>query len=211
MSDTAVRANPLLALAGQALEFALNRVLELDPELPAGLSALEGRSLELELQAPQLRARLSVEQGRVRVGPARPEVEPDLSLKAGLGALLSKVLPGSSGATPGRMKISGDIELAQALQKLAQNFQPDLEAALSARLGDVLGVQVARALQAGLSGARRGARELAEAGAEYLREERRDLLGKAELDAFCEDVDQLRDAVDRSERRLQRLRGRLGD
>jgi ubiquinone biosynthesis protein UbiJ len=209
MSETSTRANPLLALGGQALEFALNRAVALDADLPAQLTALEGRSIELELAAPRLAARIEVSGGRLKVGPVQAAQEPDLSLKATLGAVLSRVLPGAAQATPGRMKIAGDVELAQALQRIAQRYSPDLEAALSARLGDVVGVQVAKALRAALEGARRGSRELAEAGADYLRDEAGVLVGRAELDAFCEDVDALRDSVERSERRLQRMRQRL--
>jgi ubiquinone biosynthesis protein UbiJ len=209
MSDTPARANPLLTLGGQALEFALNRAVALDPDLPAQLDTLEGRCIELELAAPRLAARVEVREGRLKVGPAQPANEPDLSLKATLGAVLSRVLPGAAQATPGRMKIAGDIELAQALQRIAQRYSPDLEAALSARLGDVLGVQVAKALRAAVEGGRRGTREFAEAGADYLRDEAGVLVGRAELDAFCEDVDGLRDSVERSERRLQRLQQRL--
>lgn len=210
MSESAARTNPLFALGGQALEFALNRAAALDPDLPAQLRALEGRSIELELAAPRLAARIDVREGRLCVGPARPDHEPDLSLKATLGAVLSRVLPGASSGTPGRMKIAGDVELAQALQRIAQRYSPDLEAALSSRLGDVLGVQVAKGFKATFDGLRRGSRELAEAGADYLRDEAGVLVGRAELDAFCEDVDALRDGVERSERKLQRLQQRLG-
>ncbi len=209
MSDSHARPNPLLAVGEQALEFALNRAVALDPELPAQLHVLEGRSIELELAAPRLAARIEVRAGRLVVGPAQSSHEPDLSLKATLGAVLSRVLPGAAQATPGRMKIAGDIELAQSLQRIAQRYSPDLEAALSARLGDVLGVQVAKALRAALEGVRRGSREFAEAGADFLRDEAGVLVGRAELDAFCEDVDALRDGVERSERRLQRLQQRL--
>jgi ubiquinone biosynthesis protein UbiJ len=208
MTEPAGRANPLLALGGQALEFALNRALGLDPDLPAQLQALEGRSIELTLAAPRLVARIEVRDARLRVGPTQADVEPDLSLKATLGAVLSRVLPGATAAAPGSMKIAGDIELAQALQRIAQRYSPDLEAALSARLGDVMGVQVARGFKAAMDGLRRSSRELAEAGADYLRDEAGVLVGRAELDAFCEDVDRLRDNIERTERRLQRLRQR---
>jgi len=208
MTTTTRAPNPLLAAGGAALQFALNRALAADPELPAQLAALEGRRIELELVAPQLRARIEVEQGALKVGPALDGAEPDLSLKATLGGLLSRVLPGAAAATPGRLKISGDVELAQQLQKLVQRYRPDLEAALSAQLGDVIGVQLARALQGVFASLRSNSREFVEASAEYLREERRDVLGADELRAFCEDVDRLRDDVERTERRLQRLRGR---
>jgi ubiquinone biosynthesis protein UbiJ len=206
MTEPAGRTTPLLALGGQALEFALNRALVLDPDLPAQLQALEGRSIELTLAAPRLAARIEVRNARLTVGPTQAEAEPDLSLRATLGAVLSRVLPGATAAAPGSMKIAGDIELAQALQRIAQRYSPDLEAALSARLGEVVGVQVAKGFKAAVDGLRRSSRELAEASADYLRDEAGVLVGRAELDAFCEDVDGLRDDIERSERRLQRLR-----
>jgi ubiquinone biosynthesis accessory factor UbiJ len=201
--------NPVLMAAGAALQFALNRALALDPELPTQMQALEGRRIELELTAPQLRARIEVEHGALKVGPALDGEEPDLSLKSTLGGLLSRVLPGAGAATPGRLRIAGDVELARQLQVLAQRYSPDLEAALSARLGDVLGVQLARALRMAFESLRSAGLEVAETSAEYLREERRDLLGADELRSFCEDVDRLRDDVERSERRIQRLRSKL--
>jgi ubiquinone biosynthesis protein UbiJ len=211
MTTASTAPNPLLALGGHALQFALNRALQLDPDMAAELAALEGRSIELELAAPRLLARITVERGALKVGPAQVGNEPDLSLKATLGAILARVLPGAAPASPGRLKIAGDVELAQALQRLAQRYSPDIEAALSARLGEVVGVQVAKGLRAAFGSVSTGARELAEAGADYLRDERRDVLGRAELEAYLEDVDSLRDDVERTERRVLRLQRRLID
>lgn len=209
MTTASTAPNPLLALGGHALQFALIRALQLDPDMAAELAALEGRSIELELAAPRLLARITVERGALKVGPAQADAEPDLSLKATLGAILARVLPGAAPASPGRLKIAGDVELAQALQRLAQRYSPDIEAALSARLGEVVGVQVAKALRAAFGSVSTGARELAEAGADYLRDERRDVLGRAELEAYLEDVDSLRDDVERTQRRVERLQRRL--
>lgn len=209
MSTPTLAPNRLLALGGSALQYALNRALQLDPDMPTELARLEGRSIELELAAPRLLARITVEGGALKVGPGQADSEPDLSLKATLGAVLARVLPGAAPAAPGRLKIAGDVELAQALQRLAQRYSPDIEAALSTRLGDVLGVQLAKAVRAVFASASGGARSLAEAGADYLRDERRDLLGRAELDAFLEDVDSLRDDVERNQRRVERLQRRL--
>lgn len=211
MNTATTAPNPLLAIGGQALQFALNRALQLDPDMAAELVTLEGRSIELELAAPRLLARITVERGALKVGPGQVDSEPDLSLKATLGAVLARVLPGAAPASPGRLKIAGDVELAQALQRLAQRYTPDIEAALSARLGEVIGVQVAKALRSAFGSAASGARALAEAGADYLRDERRDLLGRAELDAFLEDVDGVRDDVERTQRRIERLQRRLAE
>lgn len=201
--------HPLRAALGRALELALERALALDPETRAALAALEGRELALALQAPALALRLRVEQGRLRVGPERG-AEPDLSVRATLGALLAPLLPGAErGALPvGQLRISGDAELARRVQQLAQRYAPDWEEAFTRVLGDVAGVALARALGRALEWARRSGATLARDGADYLAEESRDLVPKAELEVFLDEVDALRDAVERLQRKVDRVRGR---
>src|SRR5690606_28803446 len=46
--------------AGRALEAALNRALALDPDTREGLAALDGRSIELAVEAPPLALRVTV-------------------------------------------------------------------------------------------------------------------------------------------------------
>ena len=82
---------------------------------------------------------------------------------------------------------------------------PDFEEAFARVFGDVAGVQIARALKSGLDAARATAGALLRDGAEFLTEESRDLVSKPELDAFLDDVDELRDAVERFERRATRV------
>ena len=72
--------------------------------------------------------------------------------------------------------------------------------------GDVLGVQVARAMAGALRQARVVGRNVAESAAEYVTEESRDVVPKAELHAFYDDVDALRDDVARIAARVARLR-----
>lgn len=196
----------VLQFGGNALEFALNRVLALDTDCQQSLQRLNGRSIDLRLEAPVLNARIRVEDGRLRVGPS-DDSEADLSLSATAGALLSRLLPGqASQATPGKLRIAGDIDLAQQLQRLAQQFAPDLEEALSERLGDVLGVQIARALRSVGQNAQQMSKAGLERVVEYVRDERGDVLGSAEMNAFLDDVDQLRDHAERLGQRVERLK-----
>ncbi len=210
-SDTAAR-NPVFAPLGQALEFALDRALALDPATREALGALEGRELSLALQAPTIALRLTVRDGRLRVGPDRG-AEADFSVRASLGAVLAQLLPGrESGALPvGQVRISGDAELARRVQQLLQRYEPDIEEAFSRVLGDVVGVQVARALKRGFDWSRATAAGLARDTAEFLGEESRDLVPKPELDEFLDEVDALRDDVERLERRVARVRERGTD
>ena len=202
--------NPLLAMAGKALELALERIVALDPATRDALAALEGRELALAVQAPPLAMRLKVQEGRLRVGPDRDAGEADLSVKATLGALLGQLLPGGADALPvGQVRISGDAELARRLQRIVQRYEPDVEEAFTRVFGDVVGVQIARALKRGLDWTRGSARTLLQDTAEYLGEESRDLVPKAEMSRFLDEVDELRDAVERLERRLTRAQGRV--
>ena len=200
--------------AGRALEAALNHALALDVETRASLRALDGRRIELALESPPLALQLRVEGERLVVGPVESEREVDLSVRSTLGAVLSQ-LPSLLGggarnhdAPPiGRRRVSGDADLARRLQRLAERFDPDWQQPFANVFGDVLGVQIASALASGLKQARVAATNLAEAGAEYLTEESRDVVGRDELAAFHDDVDGLRDAVERIAARVARIGG----
>lgn len=197
----------LKPLAGRLLETALNRALSLDPETRAALAPLEGQRLQLHLESPPLAMEVRVAGEALRIGPAQGD-EPDLSVRAGIGALLGQ-LPflKSSGATPvGKVRISGDAELARQLQRLAGGFDPDWEQPFADALGPVLGPQVAKAVRAGLREARLQGAAFARASADYLTEESRDLVPKAEQQAFFDDVDTLRDRVERLAARVARHR-----
>jgi ubiquinone biosynthesis protein UbiJ len=205
-------------IAGRALEIALNRLLALDPALRNELSALEGRRIELTMEAPSLAMELSVRAGCLAVGPANPHFadassEPDLAVRGTLGALLAQLpfLRPGTGSGTGKMKIAGDAELARQLQRLAERYDPDWNLPFTEVFGDVLGVQLASGVRAALRAGRDGAAQLARHGAEFLTEESRDVIGRAELDAHLDDVDVLRDRVERLAARMQNLQRKLAD
>lgn len=198
----------LKPLAGRALQAALNRALSLDPQTASGLDRLEGRQVVLRLDAPVLALALTIRQARFHVGPVDDAAEPDLAVRTTLGGLLGQLpLLRRSGAAPvGRMRIEGDAELARTLQEMARHFDPDWAQPFAAVFGDVIGVQVAQALAAGLRQAASAGRELAENAAGFVVEESRDVVGRDELDAFFDDVDVVRDDVERLTVRVARLR-----
>ena len=112
-----------------------------------------------------------------------------------------------SGSAPGgRVRVAGDAELARRLQQLATRFDPDWQQPFVGVFGEVLGVQVAQALRAALAQASRSAKDLAQTAAEYVTEESRDVVPRAELEAFHDDVDAIRDDVERLAARVTRLR-----
>jgi len=204
------RPNPLLAVLGRALESVLNRAIDLDPDTRGRLDALDGRAVTLDLAGASGRAapalRIAVDAGRLRVGPAF-EGDSALRVSATPGSLIGLALArGRDGALPpGRVSIAGDAELARRLEQLATRYAPDLDAAFARVFGDVAGFQIARAFRGAFAWSRKSAASLARDTAEFLTEEGRDLVARAELDTFLDDVDALRERADRVAARVQRL------
>ena len=203
----------LKPLAGRVFEAALNRALALDPDTRDGLRALDGRRVALRLASPPLALQIRVDGEQLRVGPVEDEVEPDLSVRSTLAGLLGQLpfLRNDDAPPVGKLRIEGDADLARRLQKLAERFDPDWERPFTQAFGDVLGVQIAAALAAGLRHARGAAGALASNAAEYVTEESRDVVPRDELNAFHDDVDALHDGVERLAARVARLRARAGD
>ena len=202
----------LKPLAGRALEVALERLLALDPETREALKKLDGQRIELALEAPALALSITVKGDCLKVGPPDASSEPDLGLRATLAGLLSQLPFARAANSPpvGKLRINGDAELARTLQQLAQGFDPDWEQPFVEMFGPILGPQIGRGLREGLRNSRRVAGNLARDAADFLVEESRDVIGKAELAAFNDDVDALRDRAERVIARVGNLRERSG-
>ncbi len=211
MTDSVSRSllpRPLRALAGRALETALNHTLSLDPDTVARLGALDGRSVQLHLRGPELALSVTVQGDRLKVGPAQDDSH--LRVAATPGSLLAMLVKrDDDGVSPGKVEIAGDAELARRLEKLASKFAPDFEEAFARTFGDVIGVPLAKAVRKGLAHARETASHLTSDTADWLRDEARIAAAPAEVETFLDDVDQLRERSERLEARLARLEQRL--
>ncbi|MCX7034179.1 MAG: SCP2 sterol-binding domain-containing protein [Arenimonas sp.] len=195
----------LKPLAGRALEQALNRLVALDPDTAQALQRLGGRRIGLALEAPPVALDITVADGHLKVGP--PTDEPDLGIRATISGVLSQ-LPflRTPGAPPvGKVRINGDAELARTVQHLAQRFDPDWDKPFADLLGPIIGPQVARVLREAFKAGTGFAQGFTRDTADYLTEESRDIIGKAELAAFHDDVDDLRDRAERLAARFARL------
>lgn len=211
MSSTRTPFDSLKPLAGRALEIALNQLLALDPDTQADLSRLAGRRISLALEAPALALEISVDNGQLRVGPVQAE-EADLGIRTSLSGALSQLpfLRAANAAPVGKVRINGDAELARTLQQLAKNFDPDWEKPFAEAFGSIIGPQLARGLREAFQHGATLAKKFGRDAADFVTEESRDVLGKAELAAFNDDVDSLRDDAERLIARVDRLRERTG-
>jgi len=164
------------------------------------------------VERPSLALQVTVAGDRLVVGPVDDAGEPHLSVRSTLSALVAQlpIFRRDDAPPVGRLRVSGDAELARRLQRLAEQFDPDWQRPFAAVFGDVMGVQIANAMAGALRQARDLSRDLAQTAAEYVTEESRDVVGRDELNAFHDDVDSLRDDVERLAARVARLSTRAG-
>jgi len=190
------------------LERLLNRGLQASTPARERLPRLLGRSLAVVLHgagaASLLRIRLVAEADTLRL---TADEEPATASISGTPGALARLLAGGeqkSAATPG-VRIEGDAEVAQHFEQLLRHARPDFGAELARHVGETP-AHVALSMLTRLSrGAAHTARSLARSTAEYLTEERRDVVSAGELEVYSRSVDTLRDDVARLEARLARL------
>lgn len=104
-----------------------------------------------------------------------------------------------------QVQSSGDTELARDLFFLARNLRWDAEEDLSRVFGDVLAHRMVRTGAALLRWQSDTAQQLGRSAAAYWTEERPLVASRYDIERFVQDVDALRDDVERAEKRLDRL------
>lgn len=193
---------PPLLCAG--LEIALNRYLALEPEVLAECGRLEGRVIALHATGLGWDFFLCPHRAGVQVLDAVAK-DPDVRITAQPVALMQRLL-GSEGGSG--VAVSGDAELLARFSRLLAKVGFDPEEWLGRAVGGGAAHRVSEGLR-GLAGwGRKAAATLALDTAEYLREETRDLVHRADVERWCDDVDQLRDRAASLASRLERLERR---
>lgn len=101
--------------------------------------------------------------------------------------------------------LDGDVGLAGAIQFLFHNLRWDVEEDLSRVVGDVAAHRMTGVARDFAAWQRQAAERFGQNVAEYLKDEAGLLVHPHELETFGHDVDEVRDAVERLEKRVQRL------
>jgi ubiquinone biosynthesis protein UbiJ len=194
-----------LALAG--LEELLNRYIALDPDSKVRTADFANRIIAIELADWGLSWYLSADlAGRLQLF-AECEREPDCVIHGNLLDLLrSGDEQRSAGQLfSGKVSVIGDTELAERFGALLSGLEIDWEEQLSHLTGDVVAHQagrVVRSVRAYLNNAAVTAQRDVN---EYLTQEARLLPARIEVRNWCDDVDTLRDDVERLAARIAKL------
>jgi ubiquinone biosynthesis protein UbiJ len=171
--------------------------------------------------APLARERLARHAGRtvvVHIGPLSPaftiqttgEVTPALrdapkDLDVRISPFLVPRLAAREEAAWDAIEMDGDPELAREVAFIARNLTWDFEEDLSRVVGDIAAHRIAGAARAFDGWARDAALRAGQGAAEYWTEESPLIASRVKVEGFVRDVAELRDAVDRLEKRLESL------
>ena len=185
----------------------LNRNLAASTPARGLCAGLAGRSCAVVLRGPELRLRIAAEPESLSLAVDDAPADATVS---GTPLALARVL--KEGSTEqlnsGALSVSGDPEIAQAFARLLNHLRPDLESELARLIGDLPAYYAGSFARQATRFARGAVASLARSAAEYLQEERRDVVARAELESYVSGVDQLRDAVDRAQARIELIAAR---
>lgn len=117
---------------------------------------------------------------------------------------LPRILARDEGALR-EVRLDGDVGLANVVLFLFRNLRWDVEEDLSRVVGDVAAHRVTSAARGLAAWQRQAAERLGQNVAEYFKDEAGLLVHPHELESFGRHVDEVRDAVERLEKRVERL------
>jgi len=193
------------------IEVALNRCLRLEPSVLEECAARSGQSISCDITDLGWQLQVDLIPGGVRVLPsARPDAETRIrGTSAGLLRLLWRSARDDR-SIPDEVQISGDAELLGRFKDWLGRVGFDPGEWLAPVIGDAPAYRVVQAARQAFGWGSSALRTLALDGAEYLREERGVLAGAADVEDWVQQVETLRDDVERFDARLRRLERQAG-
>ncbi|MGI9316263.1 MAG: ubiquinone biosynthesis accessory factor UbiJ [bacterium] len=188
------------------LNRAVHAVLSVDPDTARAFEALDGKVYCIKMTLPPVTLYLRVEPEGFSLAPVS-EQQADVTLE---GSIFAFARMGGKGTvskvmTDGQIRMEGDAEAGQALQKILGQFDFDWEELIARLVGDMPARKVGNLMRAASEWAGNSATVSRENLADYLTEEKRVIVSQLAMDRFSREVNQLRADTDRLAIRIDRL------
>ncbi len=185
-----------------SVEKMVNKVLSLDEETVALLATLTGNVIEIDVLDTEFRMFI-LPSGKGITLETDYEGKADVAIKGTPSALLGMISAEKIGA--GDVEINGNVGLAKKFQSILRDVEIDWEEYLSQFVGDIAAHKIGNFLRRVSRFAKESGKTIGMDISEYLRYEKQALLDKSEVDEFNQAVDNIRDDVERLQKRLERL------
>jgi ubiquinone biosynthesis protein UbiJ len=184
---------------------AINHVLSHEQWALRELQKHQGKVVQLSLPLGSLQVQIQADSLLVLLNPWAQK--PDLTIELSTQSL--SVLHSANGSLKERaikaVKISGDAELAQLIAKLANQLRWEYEEDLSKIIGDAPAHFVTTQAKRFASLTQQAIADLQQNVIEYLSEEKKILLHQRDFESHKIEVQKLRDAVERLDKRISNL------
>lgn len=131
-------------------------------------------------------------------------VQPSVSFQVSQEAIWAFLSNGKTGALK-HVKIAGDVDFASDLNQLANNLHWELEEDLSKLFGDAIANKLTQESKMMFVQGQSAIADLQKGVRDYLVNEKNALVGSHDLDRLKSELRTLRDDVERTEKRIERL------
>lgn len=184
-----------------------SRLMSTDPTTLDRLGELDGKVIALDFEGTGMCVYLFPSAGGIRI-QEEWDGKVDVHMIGKPSELVKMGLAGKSPVTPGKisLRIEGDLHVGQQFKKVLDDMQIDWEELLSQHIGDTAAYHTGRLVREVGSRLRDTLKAARRDGSEYLRFETEILPADWRVKEFLDDVDRLRQDVDRMEMRINRLR-----
>jgi ubiquinone biosynthesis protein UbiJ len=200
--------NPLLIPLLGAMEAGLNQLFAMDPETFARLERFQGRIIAFHITDMDQMLYFFPDQQGIQI-ISHYAGEADTTISGSLMAFSRMAMGDEKSKTAavfkGDIRISGDIALGQHFQALFKQLDIDWEEHLSHITGDVIAHSLGNLARGFLGWGKNTIETMTLDAGEYVQYESRDIASGPEIHHFNEQIDQLRNDVERAEARLKRL------
>jgi len=174
----------------------LNFLLSRDPETAKLLCEHANKILKIELMPLSFILYFLVENNRIQILKTSSQTA-DTTLRGTPGDFLESLY--SDRIT---VEISGDMEFARTIQAVIQQLDIDPEEMLSKIWGDSFAYGMGSILKKARNIRKNATARFGQNVKEYLEEEQRFIVSKAEMEDFSAEVDKIRDDVERLSQRI---------
>jgi len=195
--------NTLLAVA----EIGANRLLSFDPLVLGRCRTMEGTCVAIHITDLNFTLYCHPGSRGIRLSQFEPARPVDATIAGRLFALLRLAQEDDQFSTSmqERVRINGDVAVAQEMQKIFSELEIDWEEILSDYTGDVLAYQIHQSVRGLSKWLRQSIKSLLQTSSEYITEEARLSPAQVEFERFQHDVTELKHDVERSAARLRHL------
>lgn len=178
----------------QALQFAINQAINLDPLMPEKLLSIDHKIIEMIISPLNVHFYICILDGKI-ILKTDCQTKPDTIIHSNpMGLIRLSLLPSSKMRSlfNDQIQISGDLQVGQKIKQIFDSMQVDWEGHLAHFTGDVVAHQIGRVFRKGRQIKKDYMDSLKKSSQEYLKHEVNAVVSKEEMDRFYSDVDDLR-------------------